>query len=124
VLCCAPSWLLEEASTSTRTNALFSLDIIARQQGQQGQGQQQQQQQQDTQQRQEQLAHSPHDDLLQEEEQAVQQDNPRHGRQGQQLGWRRVVVVTNPFHQLRSYRVFRRAAADAGMDVQVRVARG
>eukprot|EP00798_Chlamydomonas_sp_ICE-L_P013842 gene13842-19763_t len=29
--------------------------------------------------------------------------------------WQKVVIVTNPFHQWRSYRVFQKAAADAGM---------
>ncbi|KAF6251770.1 DUF218 domain-containing protein [Scenedesmus sp. NREL 46B-D3] len=84
----AGRWLLEEQSTSTRTNALFSLDII-RQQHQQHQQQQSQQQRQQRQ-------------------------------QGQQPS--SVVLVTNPFHQLRSYLTFRKAAQQSGMDLQVYVA--
>lgn len=56
----ARSWLREEASTSTRTNALFSWQLLA-----------------------------PH-------------------------GWQRLLLVTNPFHQRRSYWTFVRAAADLG----------
>lgn len=52
------TWVLEESSTSTRENALFSLEACARR------------------------------------------------------GWRDVVVVTNRFHQFRSARVFRAAAAE------------
>lgn len=70
-------WLLEEASTSTRTNAWFSLDIIAA-------AQQQQQQQQDT---------------------------PA------------LLIVTSPFHQLRSYYTFRRAAEQKGLSIQLYTAK-
>jgi uncharacterized SAM-binding protein YcdF (DUF218 family) len=65
--------LLEEASTSTRTNAWFSLDIIA----------------------------------------AAQQ------KQQQQQGTPALLIVTSPFHQLRSYYTFRRAAQQKGLSIQV-----
>jgi uncharacterized SAM-binding protein YcdF (DUF218 family) len=64
--------MLEELSTSTRTNALRSLDLL----------------------------------------QAT-------GRE-----WGHLVVVTNPFHQLRSYWTFRRALRERGLShVQVQVLR-
>lgn len=72
------SWLLEEASTSTRTNAWYSLDIVAA-------AQQQRQQQQ----------------------QEQQQDKPA------------LLIITSPFHQLRSYYTFRRAALQKGLSIQV-----
>ncbi|WIA12582.1 hypothetical protein OEZ85_006239 [Tetradesmus obliquus] len=79
----AGRWLLEEKSTSTRTNALFSLAMIR----------QQQQQQQ-------------------------QQPGQLHTAQPPPS----VVLITNPFHQLRSYFTLRKAAQQAGMDVQLYVA--
>eukprot|EP00878_Enallax_costatus_P022540 GHUV01023914.1.p1 GENE.GHUV01023914.1~~GHUV01023914.1.p1 ORF type:complete len:202 (+),score=57.05 GHUV01023914.1:1282-1887(+) len=69
-------WLLEEHSTSTRTNAVYSLQLIQQQ----------------------------------------QQQLSRHNSS--------IVLVTNPFHQLRSYFTFRKAAREAGMDVQVRFSMG
>lgn len=66
-------WLLEDQSTSTRTNALYSLAIIQRQQQQQ--------------------------------------------RSIGNQAWRSIVLVTNPFHQWRSYHTFKRALQQMGMNV-------
>jgi hypothetical protein len=91
------SWLLEELSTSTRTNALRSLEIIQAH-GQQKQGQRWGQ------------------------ERRLQGDEEEAGGSGGSGGgdpqgaWRAVVLVTNPFHQLRSYLTFRRAMAEIGME--------
>jgi hypothetical protein len=60
-------WRLEEISTSTRTNAIYSLDEVERQ------------------------------------------------------GWVHLVIVTNPFHQLRSYYVFRRVLIERGLQDRVQV---
>lgn len=79
--CChvlAVRWSLEELSTSTRTNAIYSLRVMR--QLQDGQP----------------LQH--------------------HNRSKQIIS---VVLITNPFHQLRSYFTFRKAAKQAGMDIQV-----
>lgn len=74
-------WLLEEASTSTRTNAWYSLDIIAQQQ----------------------------------QEQEQQQLEGQRQQQQQEC----VLIITSPFHQLRSYYTFRRAAQQKGLSIQV-----
>eukprot|EP00879_Flechtneria_rotunda_P015661 GHRR01016383.1.p1 GENE.GHRR01016383.1~~GHRR01016383.1.p1 ORF type:complete len:250 (+),score=61.10 GHRR01016383.1:329-1078(+) len=81
-------WLLEEASTSTRTNAVYSLHLI----------------------------------MLQQEH---KQQQGLHTDQRLQQGRQQytVVIITNPFHQLRSYFTFKRAAEEAGMDVQFYVAK-
>lgn len=72
-------WLLEERSTSTRTNALFSLAMV----------------------------------LAEDERNAQRQEHGGQSQQQRPPG--RIVLATNPFHQLRSYLVFRRAMAELGM---------
>jgi hypothetical protein len=75
-------------STSTRTNAWYSLDII------------QEQQQQD-------------------KEDGSQQQQQQHQQQRECL-----LVVTSPFHQLRSYYTFKRAVQQKGLRLQVGLSRG
>jgi uncharacterized SAM-binding protein YcdF (DUF218 family) len=50
----------------------------------------------------------------QQQQQQQQQGQPEPGQQPHS-----VVLITNPFHQLRSYFTFRKAAQQAGMDLQV-----
>ena len=82
-----PRWLLEDGSTSTRANALNSLAIIAA------------------------LNDAPYE---------PGEGGGGGGGGGDEGGggsaaWTRIVVVTNPFHQLRAYRTFLRAMREAGM---------
>ena len=146
VFLCLCSWLLEEKSTSTRTNAIYSLAIIAEQQQQQHyqvdktkqQQQQEEKQQHGVQSKQQQAAgdqtshQQPHTAgsqqwRRQERQQEQQQQQQQQQQQEQQqlhdcgvISWRSVVLVTNPFHQLRSYMVFKRAVQEAGLQLQVR----
>jgi hypothetical protein len=85
---------LEEQSTSTRTNAWYSLDIISAQQQQQ---------------------HSLHQDDTESKQQQQQQQQQQQRQQQQQS----VLIVTSPFHQLRSFYTFKRAAAQKGLSIQV-----
>jgi uncharacterized SAM-binding protein YcdF (DUF218 family) len=48
--------------------------------------------------------------MIRQQQQQQQQEHQPHS----------VVLITNPFHQLRSYLTFRKAAQQAGMDVRVR----
>ncbi|KAI8473414.1 MAG: DUF218 domain-containing protein [Monoraphidium minutum] len=89
-------WLREAASTSTRTNALFSLELI-RQQGGGGSS-----------------GGGGGGGAASEAAAAAEAEGG--GSSGGGGGaWHSIVLVTNPFHQARSYRVFRRAMADADM---------
>jgi uncharacterized SAM-binding protein YcdF (DUF218 family) len=55
-------------------------------------------------------------DMIKQQQQQQQQQQ---GHQQQEQQASSVVLVTNPFHQLRSYYTFRRAAQQAGVDLQV-----
>lgn len=88
-------WLLEEASTSTRTNAWYSLDIIIAQQQQQ----------------------QPQLQQLQEHQQHAEEEQ-------QQQPQECVLIVTSPFHQLRSYYTFKRAVQQKGLSLQVSIRHG
>jgi len=73
-------WLIEDRSISTRTNALFSLQMIQQQQQQQQGGAEE-----------------------------------GRGKGSQPGGWHSIVLVTNPFHQLRSYHTFKHAMQEMGL---------
>jgi uncharacterized SAM-binding protein YcdF (DUF218 family) len=49
--------------------------------------------------------------IRQQEEQQQQQQS------GADQGWRIIVLITNPFHQLRSYHTFKHAMGELGMPV-------
>jgi uncharacterized SAM-binding protein YcdF (DUF218 family) len=49
----------------------------------------------------------------------IRQQQQQQGQQQQEQQLSSVVLVTNSFHQVRSYYTFRKAAQQAGMDLRV-----
>ncbi|KAF8067143.1 hypothetical protein HT031_002190 [Scenedesmus sp. PABB004] len=115
------SWLLEEASTSTRTNALRSLELIAARAQRppaaaQGERQRHAAQQPAAQAGGQQPGEGRRELQEQQQPELEQQQQP------EQAPVLSVVLVTSPFHQLRALLTFRRAAAQAGARVALCVA--